>query len=49
MKVTVHVGIGVFDETIEVDSEEEIGDAAWEVGKEWLAENIYWEIEEEED
>ena len=49
MKFTVYIGIGSFVETIEVDSEDEIGDAAWELGEQWLAENIYWELEEEED
>lgn len=49
MKFTVYIGIGAFVETIEVDSEDEIGDAAWELGEQWLAENIYWELEEEGD
>ena len=39
MKFTVYIGIGAFIETIEVDSEDKIGDAAWELGEQWLAEN----------
>lgn len=49
MKFTVYATNGVFVETIEVDSENEIADAAWEAGEEWLAENFYWELEEEEE
>ena len=48
MKFTVYIGIGAFIETIEVDSKDEIEDAAWELGEQWLAENIYWELEEED-
>lgn len=48
MTITVYVGNGEYIDTIEIGPEEDISDAAFEAGKEWLAENIYWECEEED-
>lgn len=49
MKFDVYAGNGNYVDTIEVESEEELADAAWESCKEWLSENMYWESVEEED
>lgn len=49
MKFDVYAGNGNYVETIEVESEEELADAAEEVCREWVSENMYWEPVEEED
>ena len=49
MKFNVYAGNGNYVDTIEVESKEELADAAWEACEEWLAENMYWESVEEED
>lgn len=49
MKFDVYAGNGIFVETIDVESKEELADAAWELCKEWLCENMYWEPSEEEE
>lgn len=49
MKFDVYAGNGLFVDTVEIESEEELEDIAWELCKEWLSENMYWEPVEEED
>lgn len=39
MKFDVYAANGIFVETIEVESEEELVDVAWELCKEWLCKN----------
>lgn len=48
MKFDVYAGNGNYVDTIEVESEEELADAAWALCEEWLAENMYWEPVEED-
>lgn len=45
------VSVGTYDiEEIEGEDEETLTEQAWELAKEWLAENYYWtEIYEEEE
>lgn len=48
MKFDVYAGNGIYVDTIEVESEEELADAAEEVCREWVSENMYWEPVEED-
>ena len=41
-------GYGVLD-TIEAESKEEAQEIAWQIGTEWLSENLWEEEKEEED
>lgn len=46
MKFDVYVA-GMYVNTIEAESEEELADAAEELCREWVDENMYWEPEED--
>ena len=50
MKFDVYAGgiNGIYVDTIEVESEEELADAAEELCREWVSENMYWEPAEGE-
>lgn len=48
MKFDVYCGNGNYVETVEVESEEELADAAEEACREWVNDNMYWKPAEEE-
>jgi len=47
MKFDVYVA-GMYINTVEVESEEELVDAAEEMCREWASDNMHWEPEEED-
>ena len=48
MKFDVYAGNGIYVDTVEAESEEELEGIADEICRQWVEENMYWEPAEEE-
>lgn len=49
MKFDVYAGNGIYVDTVEAESEEELEGIADEICRQWVEENMYWEPVAEED